>query len=126
MSKPTLCLDFDGVVHSYESGWQGPSKIPDEPVPGALSFIRDAMTHFEVAIYSSRSGMPDGIPAMKNWVKRHAEAQFGNDEIGWIERIVWPSAKPPAFITIDDRALTFTGMWPSFAELLAFKPWNKQ
>lgn len=126
VSKPTLCLDFDGVIHSYSSGWQGPSKIPDDPVPGALMFLRDALDHFEVSIYSSRSGMPDGIAAMKNYLRRQVEASFPEDEIGWIEQIQWPTVKPPAFVTIDDRAITFTGQWPSFAELLAFKPWNKR
>ena len=28
MSKPILCLDFDGVLHSYTSGWRG-ARIPD-------------------------------------------------------------------------------------------------
>jgi len=33
--------------------------------------------------------------------------------------------KPPALVTLDDRASTFTGTWPKVADLLAFKPWNK-
>ena len=43
MRKPILCLDFDGVVHSYLSGWKGPWSIPDPPMPGILDFITDAM-----------------------------------------------------------------------------------
>jgi hypothetical protein len=34
MRKPILCLDFDGVLHSYTSGWKGAAVIPDPPVPG--------------------------------------------------------------------------------------------
>jgi hypothetical protein len=28
MGKPILCLDFDGVLHSYSSGWKGADVIP--------------------------------------------------------------------------------------------------
>jgi len=45
------------------------------------------------------------------------------DHIG--SKIEWPWFKPAAFVTIDDRAITFTGQWPSVAEVMAFKPWNK-
>jgi hypothetical protein len=55
VSKPILCLDFDGVIHSYSSGWKGAAVIPDPPVPGALPFIVAAMEKFTVAIHSSRA-----------------------------------------------------------------------
>jgi len=41
--------------------------IPDIPVPGAFDFIRNAMEHFDVHVYSARSGLPGGIVAMKGW-----------------------------------------------------------
>jgi hypothetical protein len=148
--KPILCLDFDGVIHSYTSGWKGATVIPDPATPGAIEFILEALNTFEVAIFSSRSHQFGGRRAMKKWLKR-AIAQWqsdngldwsnlpfyvqnygappGYDEAEWpsmiIQMIRWPIFKPPATITLDDRAVTFTGAWPAISELQAFKPWNK-
>lgn len=128
--KPILCLDFDGVVHSYTSGWQGPVTIADPPVPGALKFIAEALEHFRVAIFSTRSNHPGGISAMNAWLgywsvdKEHGMPEdFDHGIWGSIE---WPVEKPPALVTLDDRAITFTGEWPSIETLMNFKPWNKQ
>ena len=118
MSKPILCLDFDGVIHSYTSGWQGADKILDPPVEGAKEFLQDALQHFKVVIYSSRSVYADGPKAMREWMD-----SYGLDPFHEIEM---PLHKPPAFVTIDDRAITFTGKWPSIGELVDFKPWNKK
>jgi hypothetical protein len=129
MGKPILCLDFDGVIHSYTSGWKGADVIPDPPVEGALKFIMDASDHFRVAIYSSRSGQPDGIYAMKKWLRRHFMDYWGTHAVQADDRfhdIEWPKEKPAAFITIDDRALTFDGTWPEIEALKGFKPWNKK
>lgn len=153
MAKPILCLDFDGVLHSYTSGWKGARVIPDPPVPGALEFLVGALDHFEVCILSSRSHQWGGRRAMKRWLRErlvalgcgHAEAipawmearifrTVGMDpwdeEVRYavdliIKEIRWPLFKPPATVTLDDRALTFTGKWPSIDALLAFRPWNK-
>lgn len=131
MSKPILCLDFDGVIHSYSSGWKGADVIPDPPVPGAVAFICDALSHFRVAIYSSRSGQPGGIAAMEKWLHEAmlAEGVYPPETAeGLLDQIEWPTEKPPAMVTIDDRALTFTGNWEDFApvDLLTFQPWNKR
>lgn len=126
MGKPILCLDFDGVVHSYVSGWKGANMIPDPPVPGALQFIIDALAHFRVAIYSSRSGQPGGIEAMRSWLTDHFEEYYDADGAAAAKHIEWPTEKPPAVVTIDDRAITFTGQWPTMETLKEFKPWNKR
>ncbi len=132
MAKPILCLDFDGVIHSYSSGWKGSTEIPDPPVPGALQFIAAAMEHFTVAIFSSRSHQGRGIEAMIEWLGYWSvdpvHGMPGDfDHARW-SAIEWPKEKPPAMVTIDDRALTFSGNWADYnpAELLAFKPWNKR
>ena len=67
------------------------------------------------------------------WLQReiHAFADPWPDQARWDMRriayreVKWPLFKPPAFVTLDDRALTFTGEWPAVAELRGFKPWNK-
>lgn len=124
MGMPILCLDFDGVIHSYTSGWQGAAVIPDPPVPGALEFIKAAQEHFTVAIFSSRSHQENGIGMMQVWLSDHCIKQ--NLGGGWIQQIEWPTHKPSAMITIDDRAITFTGEWPTMDALKSFKPWNKK
>lgn len=129
-TKPILCLDFDGVIHSYASGWKGADVIPDPPVQGALPFIVEAMKHFEVCIFSSRSHQPGGIAAMIQWIFFWSRDQgYGMpkefDHHVWTG-LKWPLEKPSAMVTIDDRAITFDGTWPSIAELKAFQPWNKR
>lgn len=125
--KPILCLDFDGVIHSYESGWKGADKIPDDPVPGAITFLMKAAEHFEVHIFSSRSNQDGGIPAMMEWLRKHATNLYGvNQATNLIAVIGFPTAKPPAMLTIDDRAITFDGTFPEPTSLLSFKPWNKK
>lgn len=127
--KPILCLDFDGVIHSYSSGWQGADIIPDPPVPGAVTFIARAVEKFTVSVFSSRSCQHMGIEAMRFWLKlqfyREMEAGDADPVLAQIE---WSTEKPPALVTIDDRALTFTGQWTDYDldNLAAFQPWNKQ
>lgn len=39
MYIPTVSFDFDGVIHSYRSGWKGAAVIPDPPVEGIKEVI---------------------------------------------------------------------------------------
>lgn len=118
MSKKNLVLDFDGVLHAYTSPWTDASTISDGPVPGAKQFLEKAVGVFDVYILSSRSGQAGGIHAMRTWMCLH----FGVD---LVKELFFVEFKPPAFLTIDDRCLTFDGVWPDPQKLLTFKPWNK-
>jgi len=136
MTKPILCLDFDGVIHSYTSGWVQADFIPDNPVPGAFGFMYRALEDFNIQIFSSRSKTESGIRTMQIWTEYWARKELDNTEPLYranaiINKIAcnneaWPKAKPSAFVTIDDRAITFLGEWPSIETLKAFKPWNKK
>ncbi len=119
-SKKTICVDFDGVIHSYDSGWQGHDKAVDPPVPGAIEWLQNAVDRFDIQIYSSRSQHEKGVDAMKDWLILHG---LGADTLA---KIKFPTQKPAAFLTIDDRAICFDGAWPSFESIDNFKPWNKR
>lgn len=123
MVKRILVLDFDGVIHSYTSGWTGVTEILDPPVEGALQFLEEASKVFNIMIFSSRSSQPGGIKAMADYIQKHLGQGVPP---AWFREIGWPVSKPPAFLTIDDRAITFEGKWPSVPDLLEFKPWNKR
>ena len=118
--KKIVCLDFDGVIHSYESGWQGACSIVDEPVEGAIEYIGELMdAGFEVGIFSSRNGERGAIQTMKLWL-----IKWGLN--GWhLANLKFYTEKPPAHITIDDRAKQFRGHFPPIDYIRHFKPWNK-
>jgi hypothetical protein len=127
MGKPILCLDFDGVIHSYSSGWHGAAVISDPPVEGAISFLICAVQEFDVVIFSSRSNQRGGIKAMQRWLKEHSGMAWHDSPCGpGIEDVRFVKEKPPALVTIDDRAITFNGTWPELSDLRSFKPWNKK
>jgi hypothetical protein len=127
--KPILCVDFDGVIHSYTSGWKGAAEIPDPPVDGAIAFMLGALNHFDVIIFSSRSNQAGGVAAMKRWLREHAGSCWYETPAGpGLEDVRFVTEKPAAFLTIDDRAICFEGDWSALdpAALLNFKPWNKR
>lgn len=117
--KYDICVDFDGVIHSYTSGWKGMDNIPDPPVARAFEFLAEAVQHFTVNIYSSRSKDPMGLEAMQVWFK----SQGLNPNI--FAQLKFPTQKPAAVMTIDDRAFCFKGEFPSMEWLKDFRPWNK-
>lgn len=136
MAQMIIVLDFDGVVHSYTSPWEKPGNIPDPPVPGAMGAICDYLEDgFRVAIYSSRSKSLSGRWSMKRWLRGamavylHSRSTEPDPDVVLnmvMRQIEWPLFKPPAFVTIDDRAICFDGTWPSGSQIRSFKPWNKK
>lgn len=130
MPKPILCLDFDGVCNSYSSGWQGIDIISDPPVLGLFEFIAEASRQFDVQIYSSRSRFEGGIEAMREWFEDWYEQHYVQithqlEPEEFMKLLTFPDHKPPAKVSIDDRAITFTGTWPDVEALVRFQPWTK-
>lgn len=115
--KPTIIFDFDGVINSYTSGWLGRADmIPDPPVPGIKAAIDEIRKNFRVVVVSSRCSHPDGIKAIKFWLQKYG---ITVDDI--------QANKPPAHITVDDRAITFDGHPETLvSKINEFQVWNKR
>ena len=96
----TVCLDFDGVIHSYRSGWQGETTIPDPPIHGVRDAIRQLRRRYRVVVNSARGATEEGCEAIRRWLEKH------DIEVDEVCR-----EKPPAFVYVDDRAIPFTGDW---------------
>lgn len=132
--KPILCVDFDGVIHAYTTPWTDAVTISDGPVPGALEWLWKATEWFDVQVYSSRSKEHEAVTAMRVWMRSEASKIWDHDHPMAFAHgpadypITFCHEKPAAFLTIDDRAITFEGDWSALepADLLKFKPWNKR
>lgn len=114
--KKTVVFDFDGVIHSYKSGWKGSTVIPDPPVEGidrAIHEIRAA--GYEVVVVSTRCATESGMEAVREYLIDNG-----------IEVDAVQKEKPPAIAYIDDRAICFDGHPETLLhQLMTFKPWNK-
>jgi hypothetical protein len=117
--KPTICIDFDGVIHRYSRGWQG-GEIYDGMTDGFVAWALRAKEHFTLVIYSSRSSSMPGRLAMQEWLLR----QIGGSGL-MLDDFVFAHEKPAAWLTIDDRCIRFEGRWDWLRPevLLDFKPW---
>lgn len=130
--KPILCIDFDGVIHSYERGWQN-GVIYGTVTPGFFEWAEQAAKQFKLTIYSSRSKSEESIKAMCQWLAEQRaawRAAGGKNESDEPLAFDFAIQKPAAFLTIDDRAICFRGSWDSPElhpdAMRAYKPWNAQ
>jgi hypothetical protein len=117
MNKKTIVFDFDGVIHSYTSGWQGISVIQDPVVPDireAINYLR--MDGYEVIVVSTRCARPDGkLAVIRYLIDNHIVV---DDVVAY---------KPPAICYIDDRAICFDGdALGLISKIRKFKPWYQR
>lgn len=98
-----LCIDFDGVLHSYTSGWQGHDVVADSPVAGAREACQRLHdVGWKLYVLSSRSK----LEPVQAWLAKH------NFPPMTLTRV-----KPIAIAYIDDRAVRFDGDWDALRKL---------
>lgn len=112
--KPTVVFDFDGVIHSYKSGWKGPGITPDPVVPGIAEAIDELRAGgYRVIVVSTRCADPVGKAAVESYL---TENHISVDGI--------MAEKPPAMCYVDDRAICFNGnAWTLAGKVRGFKSW---
>ena len=115
--KKTVVFDFDGVIHSYTSGWQGEDIIPDPPVCGIKEAITDIREEgYEVVVVSVRCATYGGMIAIKEYLRDNGII---------VDKIL--REKPPALVYIDDRAICFDGNPDELLNKInLFKPWYEK
>lgn len=115
---PTVVFDFDGVIHSYTSGWRGVNTIPDPPVPGIEKALAELHETYEIVVVSSRCSTQAGVDAINHWLYRNGLAQY-------VDKVCLE--KPPALCYIDDRAICFDGHPEGLLnKIQGFKPWYQK
>ena len=114
--QPNVVLDFDGVIHSYVSGWQGAGVVPDPPVPlidEEIKRIRAA--GYRVVVVSTRCATPEGMGAVRRYLRENG---IEVDDVA--------AEKPPAKVYVDDRALLFDSNPKGLLEKIQqFRPWQE-
>lgn len=97
--KKTIAIDFDGVIHSYISGFVRGGAVFDPPNPGAIDSLHKLdKKGFKIVIFTART---DFGPIIE-WLRQYWPAD-STMEIPEVTNI-----KPAAFAYIDDRAIRFT------------------
>ena len=112
--KPTVVFDFDGVIHSYTSGWKGVAEIPDPPVPGIGEAIAELrQLGYRAVVVSTRCSTAEGMGAVRRYLRDNG-----------IEVDSVQMEKPPALCYIDDRAIRFDGHPETLVEKVRnFRTW---
>jgi hypothetical protein len=108
MSKQTIAIDFDGVLHKYSKGWHDGS-IYDVPVEGSLEAVKELSKKYDIVIFTARlANLNENDRMIKSF--EIATWLLQNGFIKLIKAIT--GQKPKAMLYIDDRALHFTD-WKS-------------
>jgi histidinol phosphatase-like enzyme len=113
-TKKTVVFDFDGVIHSYVSGWKGIDAVPDAPnrdVVKAIGALR--ADGYEIIVVSTRCGDPAGERAVIEYLDRHGVIVDGVS-----------ATKPPALVYVDDRAVCYRPGMALVETIKSFQPWR--
>lgn len=109
-----IMIDFDGVIHSYDKGWQN-GEIYGDVIEGAKETIDELSKDHQIVIFTTRvseghnaemgRNYNESIKDVENWLNEH-DIYF--DFI--------TADKLPAIAYIDDKAIEFKNNWKDIKE----------
>ncbi len=135
-----IAIDFDGVLHSYASGWTG--QIPfDPPVDGAQNFCEQLlMEGYHVVIFTARVHPELGVGNIQRFISYSEKTRDGWNPLpdrgpvlaeegirDWLQHWNFPEGmlqceithkKEHADLFIDDRAYRFDGSFVAALEYI--------
>lgn len=103
----TVAVGFDGVIHSYDKGWQD-GTIYGDLIPGANDGLRWLMNDYAVFIHTTRE-----TSSVAKWTEDKTGISCVPQVNPFIEfwnaqgEILVTNIKLPAVAYIDDRAVRF-------------------
>ena len=113
LPRPTLAIDFDGVIHCYSQGWQD-GKIYDGPMPGAITALWELyLRGYDIVVHTCRTNTDEVRAKIEGWFRD----AYGDEEMRSFRERYNPgdmlpfrvtNVKPPAIAYIDDRGVRFT------------------
>ena len=90
---PTICVDFNGVIHDYKNPVEG--KRMGAPMPGAVDAMQDLYIRYHVIIHTDMANTLQGRKVVEDWLEFY--------DIDYHEIV----GKPSAIWYIDDKAVNF-------------------
>ena len=123
---PTVAVDFDGVIHTYEKGWADGS-IYGEFMPGAVVGLSRLMSQYAVFVHTTRNPRQ-----VARWIEDRSghgiECTTIIHPLPW-KRTFWnekgfllvTNRKLPAIAYIDDRGIRFKNWDQALVDLSSSK-----
>lgn len=120
MKKKTICIDFDGVIASYQD-WEGKDKF-GEPTPGVQNALKVLKEEgYTIIIFTCRP-ITDSLKEYLS--KNDITYDYINENPSQTKDS--NTGKPIADMYIDDRAICFRGDWKwTLRDIAYFEPWEK-
>ena len=123
MNKKIICIDLDGVILSYHTGWLG-ANVFGKPNPGMKELLETLMKEYWVIIYTCRGDRKKIAETLNKYgiCKKTHYHDINRRKNAWKGT---SKHKIGADIYIDDRCICFKGDCKKlYKQIKKFKPWQ--